>query len=147
MEKLEGNLEVLHKSTWPHSSSSLANIRVIFWQKTTKIWSRGKCIQNFRSLLFYITSGQGVRYKFKHEQGNQGDMGKIHVTQQFFAASGPQDHFFWKKNQEPVFTYVLGKCVVFRLVRKSRTDRHTNPHIYEQHTHLHTWIFDIWIYK
>ena len=29
-------------------------------------------------------------------QGNRGDMRKIHVTQQFFEASGPQVHFFEK---------------------------------------------------
>ena len=93
--------------------------------------------------LCCFTSGQEVRYEFKHEEGNQGDMEKIHVTQHFFAASGPQGHFFENKNHEPVVTCVLGKCVVFRLVRRSRTDRHTNLHTYDQHYHLHTWIFDI----
>ena len=134
MEKTEGNLEGLHKSTWPHSPSSLANIRVIFWQKTTKIWSRGTCIQNFRSLLFYITSGQGVRYKFKHEQGNQGDMGKIHVTQQFFAASGPQDQFFWKKPRTRFYIcfremcrFSFGQEVAYRQTHQPTYIRATHP--------------------
>ena len=34
--------------------------------------------------------------KKKKEQGNRGDMRKIHVTRQFFEASGPQGSFFEK---------------------------------------------------
>ena len=30
------------------------------------------------------------------KQGNRGDMRKIHVTRQFFEASGPRGHFFEK---------------------------------------------------
>ena len=36
-------------------------------------------------------------------------MWKIHVTLQFFDASGPQDHFFEKKTR--VFRYGLAECV------------------------------------
>ena len=44
------------------------------------------------------------------EQGNRTDMRKIHVTRQFFEASGPQGHFF-EKNKKAVFRYGLGECV------------------------------------
>ena len=37
-------------------------------------------------------------------------MRKIHVTQQFFEASGRQGHFF-EKNQRAVFRYGLGECM------------------------------------
>ena len=36
-------------------------------------------------------------------------MRKIHVIRQFFEASGPQDHFFEKKNQKLIFRYGLGE--------------------------------------
>ena len=32
--------------------------------------------------------------KFNQKQGNRGDMRKIHVTRQFFEATGPQGNFF-----------------------------------------------------
>ena len=37
-----------------------------------------------------------VFFEKKTKQGNGGDIRKIHVTQQFFEARGPQGHFFEK---------------------------------------------------
>ena len=54
-----------------------------------------------------ITAQSEIILKIK--PGNRGDMLKIHVTWQFFKASGPQSQFFEKKN--PVFRYGLGVCV------------------------------------
>ena len=49
------------------------------------------------------------------KQGNRGDMRKIHVTRQFFEASGPQGHFF-EKTKKPFLDEVYGsmctKCQV-----------------------------------
>ena len=92
-----------------------------------------------------------MRYKFIHKQGNQGAIGKIHVAQQFFAASGPQGHFFEKKNNKPVFTYGLGKCVYQTSFfgwsgHRVQTDTPTN--IYTSNTPAYVmWIFDIRTYK
>ena len=58
--------------------------------------------------LCCFTSGQGVRYKLKHEIGNQGDMEKIHVKQQFFEARGPQGQFFLKKTMNPFLHMFFG---------------------------------------
>ena len=37
------------------------------------------------------------------QQGNRGDMRKIHMTRQFFEASGRHGDFFEKKTKETVF--------------------------------------------
>ena len=77
-----------------------------------------------------FTSGYGVRYKFKHKQGSQGDKGKIHVTQQFsqLAALGVT----FKKNNKPVFDWSGGRV---------QTD--TPTRIYTSFTSAFvTWIFD-----
>ena len=65
-------------------------------------------------------------------------MRKIHVTRQFFEASGPRDRFF-EKNKKPVFRYGLGECVYqisglyrFSLWPKgvAKTDQQTHIAIY-----------------
>ena len=103
---------------------------VTFYKKKQQRYAQRERVFKILDLCCF-TSGQGMTYKFIHEQDNQEAMGKIHVTQQFFAATGPQDQFFLKKKtKNPFLTYVLGKCAVFRLAKKSRTVRHTNPPIY-----------------
>ena len=75
-------------------------------------------------------------------KGNRGALRKIHVTRQFFEASGPPGNFFEKtKNQ---FLYkVQGRictkfqvCIVFRLA----TRRDTNTY---SHTYIHTYTSEI----
>ena len=63
-------------------------------------------------------------------------MRKIHVTRQFFEASGIQDHFF-EKNQKPVFRYCLGECVyqisslyLFSPWPKGPVQKHQQTHIF-----------------
>ena len=60
-------------------------------------------------------------------------MRKIHVTREFFEASGPQGHFF-EKTKTPFLDKVYGSmrtkfqvCIVFRLAR--RRDPNTYTHI------------------
>ena len=48
---------------------------------------------NFDSLG---TVGPNIKLRVKCQQGNRGDMQKIHVTRQHFEASGLQGHFFGK---------------------------------------------------
>ena len=53
-------------------------------------------------------------YPIKKKQGNRGDMRKIHVTRQFFEASGPQG-IFKKKNHFQIRS--MGVCLLnFRSV-------------------------------
>ena len=68
------------------------------------------------------------------EQGNRGDMRKIHVTRQFFEASDSQDNIF-EKTKKPFLDKVKGSmcakfqvCIVFRLARKR--DTHSQIHKY-----------------
>ena len=62
-------------------------------------------------------------------------MQKIHGTWQFFEASGHQGYFFEKKNNKKnMFSDMvegsvctkLQVCIVFRLVRRSRTNQQTD---------------------
>ena len=68
------------------------------------------------------------------KQGNRGDMRKIHVTRQFFEASGRHESFFDKiKNTflDEVNASMCAKyqvCIVFRLAR--RRDRNKYIHKY-----------------
>ena len=62
------------------------------------------------------------------ELGNRGDMRKIHVTRQFFEASGRHDDFF-EKTKKPFLNKVNGSmcakfqvCIVFRLARRRDTN-------------------------
>ena len=41
--------------------------------------------------------------KIKNQQGNRGDMRKIHVTRQFSEASSRHGDLIKKKNKKPVF--------------------------------------------
>ena len=77
------------------SSSSLVNLYqgYFFLKKKKQRYGQGERVFEISDLCCF-TSGQGVRYKLKHEIGNQGDMEKIHVKQQFFEARGPQGQFF-----------------------------------------------------
>ena len=77
----------------------------------------------------------------KKKQVNRGDMRKIPVTRQFFAASSRHGDFF-EKTKKTFLDKVNGSmctkfqvCFVFRLARRFRSDKptsqQTNPHIYE----------------
>ena len=59
----------------------------------------GVCVPNFRSVSLLVWPGGVTQI---NKQGNRGDMRKIHVTRQFFEASGPQGHFF-EKTKKQVF--------------------------------------------
>ena len=83
MEKTESNLVL---------TASWTFIKVAFFEKKQR-YGQGERVFKISDLCCF-TSGQGVRYKLKHEIGNQGDMEKIHVKQQFFEARGPQGQFF-----------------------------------------------------
>ena len=67
-------------------------------------------------------------YPMKKKQGNRGYLRKIHVTRQFFEASGPQGIFFQKKPfSDKVYGSMFTKfqvCIVFRLARRHRIDQH-----------------------
>ena len=63
------------------------------------------------------------------KEGNRGDMRKIHVTRQFFEASGLQDQFF-ETTKNPFLDKVQGSmctkfqvCIVFRLARRRDTHK------------------------
>ena len=47
-------------------------------------------------MLQKLVIRKSLKSKKKKKQGNQGDVRKIHVTRQFFEASGPQGHFLKK---------------------------------------------------
>ena len=93
----------------------------------------------FMSLLGYVLIKNGCTFFWFYNRARQsGDMRKIHVTGQFFEASGPQGHFF-EKTKNPVM--VLGSvctkfrvCIFFRSGQKvsyRQTDTRTEPHIYK----------------
>ena len=76
----------------------------------------------------------------KLEQRYRGDMRKIHMTRQFFVASGRHGDFYKKKKHKK--TFFLDKvyggmctkfqvCIVFRLARRRDTNKQTNTHIYK----------------
>ena len=65
----------------------------------------------------------------KKGQGSRGDMRNIHVTRQFFEASGPHGQFF-EKTKTPFLDMVYGStctkfqiCIVFRLARGRYTNK------------------------
>ena len=71
------------------------------------------------------------------KQGNRGDMWKIHVTRQFFEASGRHGDLV-EKTKNSFLDKVNGSmrakfqvCIIFRLAR--RRDTHTQIHT---HTHI-----------
>ena len=73
-------------------------------------------------------------HEIKLKQANRGDMRKIHVTRQFFEASGPQGLFLKNAFLDKVYGSMCTKfqfCIVFRLAR--RRDTHTKINKY---THI-----------
>ena len=72
------------------------------------------------------------------EQGNRGDMRKIHVTRQYFKGSGRHGDLI-EKTKNPFLDRVNGSmcakfqiCIVFRLARRRDPIKYTNTntHIY-----------------
>ena len=71
------------------------------------------------------------------KRGNRGDMRKIHVTREFFEASGRHGDFFEKTKKNPFLDKVYGSmfakfqvCIVFRLTRRRDTNKYTNTQIH-----------------
>ena len=77
-----------------------------------------------------------------NKQCNRGDMRKIHVTRQFFGASGRHGDFFKKTKNvflDKVYESMCTKfqvCIVFRLTRRRDTNKYTN-------TQIHTYTSEI----
>ena len=70
-----------------------------------------------------------LQNKQTNKQGNRGDMRKIHVTRQFFEASGRHGDLI-EKTKNPFLDKVYGSmctkfqvCIVFRLVRRRDTNK------------------------
>ena len=85
---------------------------------------------NFRSLSFFVWPGGVTQI---NKQGNRGDMRKIHVTRQFFEASGRHGDLIEKTKKKPFLDEVNGNmcakfqvCIVFRLARRRDTNKQTN---------------------
>ena len=81
------------------------------------------------SLIKHRTStGIIMSHSSYKKQGNRRDMRKIHVTRQFFEASGPQGHFFEKKTfLDKIYGSMCTKCpvcIVFRLARRRDTNKY-----------------------
>ena len=87
------------------------------------------------------SNGMGRREWNNHVQGNRGEMRKIHVTRQFFEASGRHGDFFEKtKNPflDKVYESMCTKfqvCIFFRLARRRDTDRWIHTYIHK-YTHI-----------
>ena len=62
------------------------------------------------SIKTFLSLTTASFYGHRNKQGDRGDMPKIHMTWQYFEATGPQGHFFEKK-QKTFFRYGLEECV------------------------------------
>ena len=97
-----------------------------FYPKLTTI--RPKCRSGRRHLPLHSTNIYQKLLKL-NETSNRGNMRKIHVTRQFFEASGRHRDFFEKTKNvflHKVYESMCTKfqvCVVFRLARRRVTNK------------------------
>ena len=68
----------------------------------------------------------------KEFEGNRGDMRKIHVTQQFFEASGRNKDFFEKTNNSFLDKVNGGMCAKFQVCTVFRLARRRDSNTYIQ---------------
>ena len=81
-------------------------------------------------IAFSDKKEQSEKIKLSIKQGNRKDMRKIHVTRQFFEASGSHGDFMEKTKKNQFLDKVNGSmcaifqvCIVFRLTRRRDTHK------------------------
>ena len=118
--------------------SSISKKSLIGFQKIW-VWSRNSQIRE--TLSNYEIIDRNAFLEKNMEQGNRGDIRRIHVTRQFFETSGRHGNFF-QKNKKKTFLHKVNASmcakfqvrIVFRLARRRDTHKHINTHT---HTHIY----------
>merc|ERR1712072_50738 len=96
---------------------------------------------NAKSKLTFLPKSYFEKWRKKGQQGNRGDMRKIHVTRQFFEASGRHGDLI-EKTKNPFLDKVNGSmcakfqvCIVVSVARKRDTNTQIHKYI-NTYTHI-----------